>query len=198
MNKKTAVIAIVCVLLIALVGIGAAFAFFPNESDTQYLIVGSNDKFSINIGVGESQGTLVPVKAVNDNTSDAVGGISDTDGVRIRVPYVIGEGEEGVEALKVVVYASTAVWTDTDGEVLPDEIGNYMEGKLDFYIYGEGESPVYAWSNVSSSYEFDIADAGVSGNLILAIRFNVTDELLPEEIKNATLTVSLTSEFIRT
>ena len=113
------------------------------------------------------------------------------------MPYVIGEGEEGVEALKVVVYASTAVWTDTDGEVLPDEIGNYMEGKLDFYIYGEGESPVYAWSNVSSSYEFDIADAGVSGNLILAIRFNVTDELLPEEIKNATLTVSLTSEFIR-
>ena len=139
----------------------------------------------------------MPVKAVNDNTSDAVGGISDADGVRIRVPYVIGEGEEGVEALKVVVYASTAVWTDTDGEVLPDEIGNYMEGKLDFYIYGEGESPVYAWSNVSSSYEFEIADAGVSGNLILAIRFNVTDELLPEEIKNATLTVSLTSEFIR-
>ena len=197
MNKKTAVIAIVCVLLIALVGIGAAFAFFPNESDTQYLVVGSNDKFSISIGVGESQGLLMPVKAVNDNTDDALEGISDDDGVRISVPYVIGDGEEGVTAMNVVVYASSAVWTDTDGEVLPDEIGNYMEGKLDFYIYGEGESPVYAWSNVSSSYEFDIADAGVSGNLILAIRFNVTDELLPEEIKNATLTVSLTSEFIR-
>ena len=178
MNKKTAVIAIVCVLLIALVGIGAAFAFFPNESDTQYLIVGSNDKFSINIGVGESQGTLVPVKAVNDNTSDAVGGISDADGVRIRVPYVIGEGEEGVEALKVVVYASTAVWTDTDGEVLPDEIGNYMEGKLDFYIYGEGESPVYAWSNVSSSYEFDIAYMRSRRVVTVKLRYYLRQSLL--------------------
>lgn len=197
MNKKTAVIAIICVLMIALVGIGAAFAFFPNESDSSYLVIGSNDKFSISIGVGESQGMLVPVKAVNDNTAGAADGISDADGVRIKVPYVIGEGEEGVTAVNVVVYASTAVWTDGDGERLPDAVQEYMRGKLDFSLYGETGEPVYDWSNVSSFYSFDIAEAGGSGNLILAIRFNVTDELLPEEVKNATLTVSLTSEFVR-
>lgn len=197
MNKKTAVVAIICVLLIALVGIGAAFAFFPNESDSQYLVIGSNDKFSISIGVGESQGTLVPAKAVNDNTANAVSGISDSDGVRIKVPYVIGEGEEGVVALKVVVYASSAVWTDGNGDRLADGIQSYMNGKLDFCIYGESDTPVYEWNNVSAFYTFDVADAGASGNLILAVRFNVTDELLPEEIKNATLTVSLTSEFVR-
>ncbi len=198
MNKKTAVIAIVCVLLIALVGIGAAFAFFPNESDTQYLVVGSNDKFSISIGVGESQGLLMPVKAVNDNTDDALEGFSDDDGVRISVPYVIGDGEEGVTAMNVVVYASSAVWTDSQGTKLPDSVQDYMRGKLDFCILGEGDTPVYSWDNVSSFYAFDMADAGASGNLILAIRFNVTDELLPGEIRNATLTVSLTSEFVRT
>ena len=50
MKKKTAVIAIIFVILIALTGIGAAFAFFPNESDSSYLTVDSNDQFSISIG----------------------------------------------------------------------------------------------------------------------------------------------------
>lgn len=196
MKKRTAVIAVLFVLLIALVGIGAAFAFFPNESDSSYLTVGSNDKFSISIGVGETQGTLVPVKAVNDNT--AQGNISDSDGVRMDVPYVIGESEENVSAMKVVVYASSAEWRGADGQPLPDEIQNYMSGKLDFAFYGSDEEEVYVWNNYSAVYTFDSPVAGTTGNLVLAIRFNVTDELLPPEIKGATVTVSVTSEFVRT
>ncbi len=195
MEKKTVVITVAFVLLIALAGVGAAFAFFPNESDSSYLVIGSNDNFSISIGVGETQGTLVPVKAVNDNT--AAGVISDSDGVRINVPYVIGEIEEGVTGMKVVVYASTAVWQDGEGNPVSSEVADYMQGKLDFSL-GEEGSDVYGWNRVSTSYEFDSPAQGSTGNLVLAIRFNVTDELLPEEIKNATLTVSVTSEFVRT
>ena len=195
MKKKTAVIAIIFVILIALTGIGAAFAFFPNESDTSYLTVDSNDQFSISIGVGETQGQLIPVKAVNDNT--AAGNISDSDGVRIDVPYVIGEAEEGVTSMKVVVYASTAVWRDADGQELPGEIQDYMQGKLDMCLYA-GDQPTYNWSNASAVFNFENPAAGTTGTLKLAIRFNVTDELLPEEIMNSTVTVSVTSEFVRT
>lgn len=195
MKKRTAVIAVLFVLLIALVGIGAAFAFFPNESDSSYLTIGSNDKFSISIGVGETQGMLVPVKAVNDNT--AQGNISNSDGVRMDVPYVIGEAEENVTAMKVVVYASSAVWRGADGQPLADEIQTYMQGKLDFAFYESQGAEVYAWNNSSAVYTFDNPVAGSTGNLVLAIRFNVTDELLPPEIKGATVTVSVTSEFVR-
>lgn len=195
MKKKTAVIAIIFVILIALTGIGAAFAFFPNESDSFYLTVDSNDQFSISIGVGETQGQLIPVKAVNDNT--AAGNISDSDGVRIDVPYVIGEAEEGVTSMKVVVYASTAVWRDADGQELPEEIQDYMQGKLDMCLYA-GDPPAYNWSNASAVFNFENPAAGTTGTLKLAIRFNVTDELLPEEIMNSTVTVSVTSEFVRT
>lgn len=195
MKKKTAVIAIIFVILIALTGIGAAFAFFPNESDSSYLTVDSNDQFSISIGVGETQGQLIPVKAVNDNT--AAGNISDSDGVRIDVPYVIGEAEEGVTSMKVVVYASTAVWRDADGQELPGEIQDYMQGKLDMCLYA-GDPPTYNWSNASAVFNFENPAAGTTGTLKLAIRFNVTDELLPEEIMNSTVTVSVTSEFVRT
>lgn len=195
MKKKTAVIAIIFVILIALTGIGAAFAFFPNESDSSYLTVDSNDQFSISIGVGETQGQLIPVKAVNDNT--AKGDISDSDGVRIDVPYVIGEAEEGVTSMKVVVYASTAVWRDADGQELPEEIQDYMQGKLDMCLYA-GDPPAYNWSNASAVFNFENPAAGTTGTLKLAIRFNVTDELLPEEIMNSTVTVSVTSEFVRT
>lgn len=194
MKKKTAVIAIIFVILIALTGIGAAFAFFPNESDSSYLTVDSNDQFSISIGVGETQGQLIPVKAVNDNT--AAGNISDSDGVRIDVPYVIGEAEEGVTSMKVVVYASTAVWRDADGQELPEEIQDYMQGKLDMCLYA-GDPPAYNWSNASAVFNFENPAAGTTGTLKLAIRFNVTDELLPEEIMNSTVTVSVTSEFVR-
>lgn len=195
MKKKTVVIAIIFVILIALTGIGAAFAFFPNESDSSYLTVDSNDQFSISIGVGETQGQLIPVKAVNDNT--AAGNISDSDGVRIDVPYVIGEAEEGVTSMKVVVYASTAVWRDADGQELPGEIQEYMQGKLDMCLYA-GDQPTYNWSNASAVFNFENPAAGTTGTLKLAIRFNVTDELLPEEIMNSTVTVSVTSEFVRT
>lgn len=195
MKKKTAVIAIIFVILIALTGIGAAFAFFPNESDSSYLTVDSNDQFSISIGVGETQGQLIPVKAVNDNT--AAGNISDSDGVRIDVPYVIGEAEEGVTSMRVVVYASTAVWRDADGQELPGEIQDYMQGKLDMCLYA-GDQPTYNWSNASAVFNFENPAAGTTGTLKLAIRFNVTDELLPEEIMNSTVTVSVTSEFVRT
>ena len=195
MKKKTAVIAIIFVILIELTGIGAAFAFFPNESDSSYLTVDSNDQFSISIGVGETQGQLIPVKAVNDNT--AAGNISDSDGVRIDVPYVIGEAEEGVTSMKVVVYASTAVWRDADGQELPGEIQDYMQGKLDMCLYA-GDPPTYNWSNASAVFNFENPAAGTTGTLKLAIRFNVTDELLPEEIMNSTVTVSVTSEFVRT
>ena len=195
MKKKTAVIAIIFVILIALTGIGAAFAFFPNESDSSYLTVDSNDQFSISIGVGETQGQLIPVKAVNDNT--AAGNISDSDGVRIDVPYVIGEAEEGVTSMKVVVYASTAVWRDADGQELPGEIQDYMQGKLDMCLYA-GDPPTYNWNNASAVFNFENPAAGTTGTLKLAIRFNVTDELLPEEIMNSTVTVSVTSEFVRT
>ena len=195
MKKKTAVIAIIFVILIALTGIGAAFAFFPNESDSSYLTVDSNDQFSISIGVGETQGQLIPVKAVNDNT--AAGNISDSDGVRIDVPYVIGEAEEGVTSMKVVVYASTAVWRNADGQELPEEIQDYMQGKLDMCLYA-GDPPAYNWSNAFAVFNFENPAAGTTGTLKLAIRFNVTDELLPEEIMNSTVTVSVTSEFVRT
>ena len=195
MKKKTAVIAIIFVILIALTGIGAAFAFFPNESDSSYLTVDSNDQFSISIGVGETQGQLIPVKAVNDNT--AAGNISDSDGVRIDVPYVIGEAEEGVTSMKVVVYASGAVWRNADGQELPEEIQDYMQGKLDMCLYA-GDPPAYNWSNASAVFNFENPAAGTTGTLKLAIRFNVTDELLPEEIMNSTVTVSVTSEFVRT
>lgn len=195
MKKKTAVIAIIFVILIALTGIGAAFAFFPNESDSSYLTVDSNDQFSISIGVGETQGQLIPVKAVNDNT--AAGNISDSDGVRIDVPYVIGEAEEGVTSMKVVVYASTAVWRNADGQEFPEEIQDYMQGKLDMCLYA-GDQPTHNWSNASAVFNFENPAAGTTGTLKLAIRFNVTDELLPEEIMNSTVTVSVTSEFVRT
>lgn len=194
MKKKTAVIAMIFVLMIALVGIGAVFAFFPNESDSSYLVIDSNDKFNISIGVGETQGTLVPVKAVNDNTASGV--ISDADGVRIEVPYMIGEADEGVVGMKIVVYASSAKWLDEEGNELETSITDYMQGKLDFALYEDTGDPVYDWNNVSAVYSIENTAQGSSGNLILAIRFNVTDELLPEEIKNATLTVSVTSEFV--
>lgn len=193
MKKKTAVIAMIFVLMIALVGIGAVFAFFPNESDSSYLVIDANDKFSISIGVGETQGTLVPVKAVNDNSARGV--ISDSDGVRIEVPYVIGEAEEGVTGMKVVVYASSVKWQDGEGKELPVSVSDYMKGKLDFALYEDNGDPVYDWNNVSAFYSIDSPVQGSTGNLILAIRFNVTDELLPDDIKNATLTVSVTSEF---
>ncbi len=195
MKKKTIVISVIFVLLIAAVATVATLAFFPNESDTAYLRIGSNDQFSISIGVGETQGQLVPVEAVNDNT--AQGEISDSDGVRIKVPYVIGEAEEGVTAMRVLVYASSAVWKDKDGQELSSELQDYMQGKLDFFFYKENESPQFGWSNVSAGYTFESPEAGSTGNLILAIRFNVTDELLPDEIMGATVTVSVTSEFMR-
>lgn len=194
MKKKTVILVLVFVILIALVGIGAAFAFFPNESGHSYLTVDSNDQFSISIGVGETQGMLMPVEAVNDNSAD--GNISDSDGVRISVPYVIGEAEEGVTSMKVIVYGSSAVWTGVDGNAVSAETAQYMQGKLDFCLYKEG-AEVYNWNATSATYTFDVTDAGSTGTLILAIRFNVTDELLPPEIMGAKVTVSVTSEFVQ-
>lgn len=197
MNKKTVVTVLVIVLFLAVFVTAASFAFFANVQDSSYLEIGSNNDFSVSVGVGETQGLLTPVKANNDNTGEGV--ISDSDGVRIKIPYKVIA--EGVLSMNISVSASSAKWTDAQGKSPSAEVVSYLQGKLDYSLYEYDEAQPdknpQSWSNTGSSLQIDAPAVGSEGIIILAVRFNVTDELLPPDIKGMTLTLSVNSELER-
>lgn len=194
MNKKTVAIVLVIVLFLAVFVTAASFAFFANVHDSSYLEIGSNNEFSVSVGVGETQGLLTPVKANNDNTGEGV--ISDADGVRIKIPYKVIA--EGVISMKISVSALSAKWTDTEGKSPSSEVVSYLQGKLDYSLYEYDEADPdknpQSWSNTGSELQIDSPAVGSEGLIILAVRFNVTDELLPSDIKGMTLTLSVNSQ----
>lgn len=194
MNKKTVAIVLVIVLFLAVFVTAASFAFFANVHDSSYLEIGSNNEFSVSVGVGETQGLLTPVKANNDNTGEGV--ISDADGVRIKIPYKVIA--EGVISMKISVSALSAKWTDTEGKSPSSEVVSYLQGKLDYSLYEYDEADPdknpQSWSNTGSELQIDSPAVGSEGIIILAVRFNVTDELLPSDIKGMTLTLSVNSQ----
>lgn len=197
MNKKTVVTVLVIVLFLAVFVTAASFAFFANVQDSSYLEIGSNNDFSVSVGVGETQGLLTPVKANNDNTGEGV--ISDSDGVRIKIPYKVIA--VGVLSMNINVSASSAKWTDAQGKSPSSEVVSYLQGKLDYSLYEYDEAQPdknpQSWSNTGSSLQIDAPAVGSEGIIILAVRFNVTDELLPPDIKGMTLTLSVNSELER-
>lgn len=194
MNKKTVAIVLIIVLFLAVFVTAASFAFFANVHDSSYLEIGSNNEFSVSVGVGETQGLLTPVKANNDNTGEGV--ISDADGVRIKIPYKVIA--EGVISMKISVSALSAKWTDTEGKSPSSEVVSYLQGKLDYSLYEYDEADPdknpQSWSNTGSELQIDSPAVGSEGVIILAVRFNVTDELLPSDIKGMTLTLSVNSQ----
>lgn len=194
MNKKTVAIVLIIVLFLAVFVTAASFAFFANVHDSSYLEIGSNNEFSVSVGVGETQGLLTPVKANNDNTGEGV--ISDADGVRIKIPYKVIA--EGVISMKISVSALSAKWTDTEGKSPSSEVVSYLQGKLDYSLYEYDEADPdknpQSWSNTGSELHIDSPAVGSEGVIILAVRFNVTDELLPSDIKGMTLTLSVNSQ----
>lgn len=214
MNKKTVFVTIIVIVFLAGFITAASFAFFANKDDSHILEIGSNDQFKVSVSVGETQGQLIPVKAENDNTAGVV--LSDSDGVRIAIPYTIIA--DGVESISFSLKADSVMWQNEDGSALNTELAEYLKDKLDFAFYvgnAQNINPAYTpddvvWKGFDSALEDDQELASFTlqsgqgvdlsknqeGTMILAIRFNVPDELLAlDEIMNKVIAMTVLSSY---
>ena len=173
MRKGLALTTVFMAIVIAVVIVASTFAFFSNVPDKTVVTIGANDDFSISLGDAVGTAKLFPQTPVSDNS----GGVSGEKYASVTIEYTVAV--EGAESITLRVSDSYA-WTGVDADVQ-----NYVKSHIKCRLYA-GEQPP-EWG--AAEYELPDIAPGATGKVTLDVMLDLSEELAPPELEDATLTV---------
>lgn len=173
MRKGLALTTVFMAIVIAVVIVASTFAFFSNVPDKTVVTIGANDDFSISLGDAVGTAQLSPQTPVSDNS----GGVSgEKKYASVTIEYTVAV--EGAESITLRV--SDYVWTG-----IGEDVQDYVKSHIKCRLYA-GEQPP-EWG--AAEYELPDIAPGATGKVTLDVMLDLSEELAPPELKDATLTV---------
>lgn len=173
MRKGLALTTVFMAIVIAVVIVASTFAFFSNVPDKTVVTIGANDDFSISLGDAVGTAQLFPQTPVSNNS----GGVSGEKYASVTIEYTVAV--EGAASITLRVSDSYA-WTGVDADVQ-----NYVKSHIKCRLYA-GEQPP-EWG--AAEYKLPDIAPGATGKVTLDVMLDLSEELAPPELKDATLTV---------
>lgn len=180
MRKGMALTTVFIATVVAVVIVGSAFAFFSNVPDSAIVTIGADDSFSVSLGEAGGTAQLRPQVPTADNSGDPYG---EETFARVTIPYTVAS-MEGVTAITLRV-TDIYRWTK-DGASLGDDLATYVNQYIVCRLYADGGA-VPEWG--TNEYLLPDISPGTEGTVILEVKLDLVEELAPEEIEGATLTV---------
>lgn len=178
MRKGLALTTVFMAIVIAMVIVASTFAFFSNVPDKTVVTIGANDDFSISLGDAVGTAQLFPQTPVSNNS----GGVSGEKYASVTIEYTVAvEGAASI-TLRVADYA----WTGVGEDVVDADVQNYVKSHIKCRLYAKGEQPP-EWG--AAEYELPNSNPGATGFVTLDVMLDISEELAPPELKDATLTV---------
>lgn len=179
MRKGLALTTVFMAIVIAVVIVASTFAFFSNVPDKTVVTIGANDDFSISLGDAVGTAQLFPQTPVSDNS----GGVSGKKYASVKIEYTVAV--EG--AASITLRVSDYVWTGI-GEDVEDlqDLQDYVNSHIKCRLYAAGEQPP-EWG--AAEYKLPDIAPGATGKVTLDVMLDLSEELAPPELKDATLTV---------
>ena len=165
-------------IVIAVVIVASTFAFFSNVPDKTVVTIGANDDFSISLGDAVGTAQLSPQTPVSDNS----GGVSgEKKYASVTIEYTVAvEGAASITLRVSDSYAWTGVGEDVQG---------YVNSHIKCRLYAVGEQPPEWGAAGAAEYELQDIAPGATGTVKLDVMLDLSEELAPPELKDATLTV---------
>lgn len=180
MRKGMALTTVFIAAVVAVVIVGSAFAFFSNVPDSAIVTIGADDSFSVSLGEAGGTAQLRPQVPTADNSGDPYG---EETFARVTIPYTVAS-MEGVTAITLRV-TDIYRWTK-DGEPVDADVTAYVDPYIVCRLYADGGA-VPEWG--TNDYLLPDISPGTEGTVILEVKLDLVEELAPEEIEGATLTV---------
>lgn len=178
MRKGLALTTVFMAIVIAVVIVASTFAFFSNVPDKTVVTIGANDDFSISLGDAVGTAALSPQTPVSDNGGGTIG----AKFASVTIEYTVAvEGAASI-TLRVADYA----WTGVGEDVVDADVQNYVKSHIKCRLYAKGEQPP-EWG--AAEYELPNSNPGATGFVTLDVMLDLSEELAPPELKDATLTV---------
>ena len=128
----------------------------------------------------EAEGTarLSPQTPVSDNGGGVFG---EKKYASVTIEYTVAV--EGAESITLRVSDSYA-WTDVDADVQ-----DYVNSHIKCRLYAEGGQPPEWGAAGAAEYALPVITPGATGTVTLDVMLDLSEELAPPELKDATLTV---------
>ena len=176
MRKGLALTTVFMAIVIAVVIVASTFAFFSNVPDKTVVTIGANDDFSISLGDAVGTAQLFPQTPVSDNS----GGVSGEKYASVTIEYTVAvEGAASI-TLRVSDYA----WTGVD-----EDVQGYVNSHIKCRLYAAGGQPLEWGAAGAAEYKLPNFNPGATGKVTLDVMLDLSEELAPPELKDATLTV---------
>ena len=181
MRKGLALTTVFMAIVIAVVIVASTFAFFSNVPDKTVVTIGANDDFSISLGDAVGTAQLFPQTPVSDNS----GGVFGEKYASVTIEYTVAvEGAASI-TLRVSDYA----WTGVGEDVVDADVQNYVNSHIKCRLYAEGGQPPEWGAASAAEYKLPNINSGATGKVTLDVMLDLSEELAPPELKDATLTV---------
>ena len=177
MRKGLALTTVFMAIVIAVVIVASTFAFFSNVPDKTVVTIGANDDFSISLGDAVGTAQLFPQTPVSDNS----GGVFGEKYASVTIEYTVAV--EGAESITLRVSDSSYAWMGVDADVQ-----NYVKSHIKCRLYA-GEQPPEWGAAGAAEYKLPNINPGATGKVTLDVMLDLSEELAPPELKDATLTV---------
>lgn len=182
MRKGLALTTVFMAIVIAVVIVASTFAFFSNVPDKTVVTIGANDDFSISLGDAVGTAALSPQTPVSNNS----GGVSgEKKYASVTIEYTVAV--EGAASITLRVSDSYA-WTDAYGAPLDEDVAAYIKPYVKCRLYRDGVAPEWGAAG-AAEYELPNSNPGATGKVTLDVMLDLSEELAPPELKDATLTV---------
>ena len=174
MRKGLALTTVFMAIVIAVVIVASTFAFFSNVPDKTVVTIGANDDFSISLGDAVGTAALSPQTPVSDNGGGTIG----AKFASVTIEYTVAV--EGAASITLRVSDSYA-WTGVGKDVQ-----DYVKSHIKCRLYDAGGQPP-EWG--AAEYKLPNITPGATGTVKLDVMLDLSEELAPPELKDATLTV---------
>ncbi len=179
MRKGMALTTVFIAITVAVIIVGSAFAFFSNVPDSTIITIGAEDNFSISFGESESGSLLSAQTPVSDNSGDVLGERFAT----VTISYTVMQMED---VTSITLQVGSAYEWSKDGAVVASDAAAYLNDHLVCRIYAEGaEAPQWG----QTSYTLPDVTPGATGDVVLDVKLDLSEELAPPQMQGATLTV---------
>ena len=184
MRKGLALTTVFMAIVIAVVIVASTFAFFSNVPDKTVVTIGANDDFSISLGDAVGTAQLFPQTPVSDNS----GGVSgEKKYASVTIEYTVAV--EGAASITLRV-SDSYEWTGVDADVEDLQgLQDYVNSHIKCRLYAAGEQPPEWGAAGAAEYKLPKFNPGATGTVKLDVMLDLSEELAPPELEDATLTV---------
>lgn len=177
MRKGLALTTVFMAIVIAVVIVASTFAFFSNVPDKTVVTIGANDDFSISLGDAVGTAALSPQTPVSDNS----GGVSGEKFASVTIEYMVAVEDATAITLRV---SSDYSWTGVG-----EGVSGYVDSFIKCRLYADGDNPPEWGAAGAAEYELPDITPGATGKVTLDVMLDISEELAPPELEDATLTV---------